>query len=81
MVEHTLSLMEDPRVCSDHTMQSLLRQRYSALRAIDVKHRMPTYLKERDLLNVAKLLTYDTGAWFILAQAIKGKASSLIGLR
>ena len=81
IVGHTLSLMEDPRLRSDHTMLSLLRQRYYALRAVDVQYRMPTYLKERDLPNIAKLLTYDLGAWLILMKAIRGKASSLIGLQ
>jgi succinoglycan biosynthesis protein ExoO len=78
MVRHTLSLMKDPRVRRDGQMLSLMRRRYHALRAIDVHHRMPNYLKTRDVSNIAKLLTYDLDAWRILMIAVRGKASALI---
>jgi succinoglycan biosynthesis protein ExoO len=81
MSGHTLLLMEDRRVRADRIMHDLLRRRYRALRAIDVRHRMPAHLRERDLMNVAKLLAYDRQAWLILAKTIGAKASSLIGAR
>jgi hypothetical protein len=60
--------MDDQRVHPDRALRSLLRQRHYAFRAIDVQFRMPTYLKERDLMNVAKLLTYDPGSTLPIAR-------------
>jgi hypothetical protein len=77
MVEHTLSLMEDQQIRSDRTKLRLLRRRYRVMRAIDVQHKMPTHLKERDLLKIAELLTYDFDARRILIKAVRSKALSI----
>jgi succinoglycan biosynthesis protein ExoO len=78
MVRNTLFLMNEPSIRSDQQMLGLLRRRYQALREIDVRYRMPHYLKARDVANIARLLAYDFDAWRILITAVRGKASSLI---